>query len=377
MRTRFARMLLFATQICHIVVIVEPSPSFDTSYLSIFKGLKIVREKYVLKFLPKLLKNTSAGSYLNKEVRLCSPRFLFFFEKLGRAIDINNLTAHEIDMEDSIYQMLRTNFIITNNAQLSLFSIPKNKKFLYVNTDDKLNSDPIADSLDLLLKYIDGSDDEFQYKPYRGYAIEYMKDENTIDFDDKDKSNFLMLLNEHVEEALNHGFDDSISKFRGKSHFVRPTVKLWFEMFKFMHKIFVENPGNGSFEAKDPDYVSTSVTNFQYQIFYIPCNLFRKLFWKTFTKFWTLMNSMLNIFVSFLLELILFIPLSVDCSTTHVSMAMSCLCPTIQNFSRITTRKATTRPSSMEPSKFSTNMPVDPMYRDWKKSSKTIVSRFG
>lgn len=257
MRTRFARILLFATQICHIVVMVEPSSSFDASYLSIFKGLKIVRERYVLKFLPKLLKNTSAGSYLNKEVRLCSPRFLFFFEKLGRSIDRNNLTAHEIDMEDSIYQMLRTNFIITNNAQLSLFSIPKNKKFLYVNTDDKLNSDPITDSLDLLLKYIDGgSDEEFQYKPYRGYAIEYIEDEKTIDFDDKDKRSFLKLLDEHVSEALSNGFDDSISKFRGKSHFVRPPLKLWFETFKFMHRIFIENPDNGSFEAKDPDYVS-------------------------------------------------------------------------------------------------------------------------
>lgn len=235
---------------------VEPSSSFDASYLPIFKGLKIIREKYVLKFLPKLLKNTAAGNYLNKEVRLCSPRFLFFFEKLGRSIDKNNLTAHEIDMEDSIYQMLRTNFIITNNAQLSLFSIPKNKKFLYINADEKLTSDPIADSLDLLLKYIDGSEDDFQYKPYRGYGVEYMEDGKTVDVDDKNKRNFLKLLSEHVEEAMNHGFDDSISKFRGKSHFVRPPVKLWFETFKIMHKIFIENPGNASFEAKDPDYVS-------------------------------------------------------------------------------------------------------------------------
>lgn len=234
---------------------VEPSSSFDASYLSLFKSLKIIREKYVLKFLPKLLKNTSAGSYLNKEVRLCSPRFLFFFEKLGRSINSNNLTAHEIEMEDSIYQMLRSNFIITNNAQLSLFSIPKNKKFLYVNTDEQFNSDPIADSLDNLLKYIEGSDEEFQYKPYRGYAIEYLKDEKTIDFDDEDRS-FLKLLNEHVDEALTTGFDDSHVKFRGKGHFVRPPIKLWFETFKFMHKIFIENPKNTNFVAKDSDYVS-------------------------------------------------------------------------------------------------------------------------
>lgn len=201
-----------------------------------------------------MLKNTSS-SYLSKEVRLCSPRFLFFFEKLGRPVE--DLTTHEIDMEDSIYQMLRTNFIITNNSQLSLFSIAKNKKFLYINTDENINSDPIADSVDLLLKYIDGGDEsDFQFKPYRGYGIQYMEDEKTIDYDGKKKRNFMDLLKEHVDEAMQHGFDDSISKYRGKNHFVRPTLKSWFETFKFMHKIFIENADNSSFEAKDPDYVS-------------------------------------------------------------------------------------------------------------------------
>jgi protein SMG8 len=255
LRTKFARMLLFATQICHIVVFVEPSSTFDSSYLSMFKALKIIREKYVLKFLPKLLKNTSAGSFLGKEARLCSPRFIFLFEKLGRPAA--ELTSHCIEMEDSIYQMLRTNFIITNNAQLSLFSIPKNKPFLFINTDEKINSDPIADSLDLLLKYIDGGpEQDFQYKPYRGYGVQYALDEKTRDFDDLKKQTFLNLLNDHAEEALHHGFDDSISKYRGKNHFARPNLKVWFETFKIMHTIFVENPKNPSFEPKDPDYVS-------------------------------------------------------------------------------------------------------------------------
>lgn len=249
-------MLLFATQICHIVVFVEPSSLFDSSYLSIFKALKIIREKYVLKFLPKLLKNTSAGSLLGKEARLCSPRFLFLFEKLGRPVA--DLSSHCIEMEDSIYQMLRTNFIITNNSQLSLFSIPKNKPFLFINTDEQINSDPIVESLDLLLKYIDdgASEDEFQFKPYRGYGIQHALDEKTRDFDDHKEKAFLKLLNEHVQEAIQHGFDDSISKYRSKNHFVRPPIKTWYETFKFMHTIFVENPQNPNFDAKDSDYVS-------------------------------------------------------------------------------------------------------------------------
>lgn len=209
----------------------------------------------MLKFLPKLLKNTTIGNQLGKEARLCSPRFLFFFEKVGRPI--NDITTFEIEMEDSIYQMLRTNFIITNNAQLSLFSIAKNKKFLYVNDDEKLTSDPIADSLDLLIQYIDGNDEQFQIKPYRGYGTEYASDVNSADFEDKNKRSFQRLLLEHVEEAMNSGFDDSISKYRGKSHFVRLPLKTWYEIFKQMHKVFIEHAESviPSVAAKDHDYL--------------------------------------------------------------------------------------------------------------------------
>lgn len=42
-RTKFAQILLFAIQVCHIIVLVEPNNVFDTSYLSIFKALKVIR----------------------------------------------------------------------------------------------------------------------------------------------------------------------------------------------------------------------------------------------------------------------------------------------------------------------------------------------
>lgn len=276
LRTSFSRSLLFATQICHLLVIVEPASSFDASYLSIFKALKILREKYLLKFLPKLLKNTPAASILTKEFRLCSPRLLFLFEKNGRPI--NDIASHEIELEDHIYEMLRTNFIITNNAQLSLFSVPKNKKFLYINLDAKLSSDPIVDSVDLLLKYIADDEDpaDFQIKPYRGYSCEFHNDSTIKNIDTKKSRSFVALVQEHVDEAISQGFDDSISKYRGKSHFVKLPIAVWYETFKLvnkfdipamilidwlllsrqMHKIFIENAENSAFVAKDPDYVS-------------------------------------------------------------------------------------------------------------------------
>lgn len=42
-RTKFAQILLFAIQVCHIIVLVETNNVFDTSYLSIFKALKVIR----------------------------------------------------------------------------------------------------------------------------------------------------------------------------------------------------------------------------------------------------------------------------------------------------------------------------------------------
>lgn len=42
-RTKFAQMLLFAIHVCHVIVLVETNSVFDTSYLSIFKAIKVIR----------------------------------------------------------------------------------------------------------------------------------------------------------------------------------------------------------------------------------------------------------------------------------------------------------------------------------------------
>lgn len=206
LRTKFARMLLFAIQVCHIIVLVEPSAAFDSNYLSIFKSLKTIREKYVLKFLPKLLKNTTAGS-LVKEGRLCSPRFLFFFEKLDepeRFKTVNEIYEYEILQEDNIYTSLRNEYVITNQASQSLFSIPKNKRFVFYNSSKA--SDPNEDSIAMLLKFIakadssdrneENEDDDSEIRPYRGYAKPFALDtKNTRIFGQSKERNFINLIN--------------------------------------------------------------------------------------------------------------------------------------------------------------------------------------
>lgn len=53
-------------------------------------------------------------------------------------------------MEDNIYKMLRNEFIVVNNSNNSLFSIPVNLRFVYYNLNDKLREDPLLKSVALL-----------------------------------------------------------------------------------------------------------------------------------------------------------------------------------------------------------------------------------
>lgn len=64
-RSKFAQILLFAIQICHIIVLVEPNNVFDTSYLSIFKALKVIR--YLNWSVQSLIQylNTETDCYLS------------------------------------------------------------------------------------------------------------------------------------------------------------------------------------------------------------------------------------------------------------------------------------------------------------------------
>lgn len=157
-RQSFAQTLLLAIQMCHIVVLVETGRTFDSSYLSMFKALKNIRDRYVIPTLPKLLKGTPAAPFLTKDARFCSPRFLFYFEQCLHDLDNGDaLNKLEFDMEDKIYRLLRNEYVITNNSANSLFSIPRNKRFVYINADEELLKDPLTESIETLLQILDSS----------------------------------------------------------------------------------------------------------------------------------------------------------------------------------------------------------------------------
>uniref|UniRef100_A0A182QZV2 Nonsense-mediated mRNA decay factor SMG8 n=1 Tax=Anopheles farauti TaxID=69004 RepID=A0A182QZV2_9DIPT len=271
-RTRFARVLLFALQVCHILVIVETSISFDMSYLSIFKSLKIIREKYVLKFLPRMLKNANVGSFMGKECRLCSPRLIFSFNlpESGSDTSPEEIEALETKVEDYINKTLRNEFIITNNSAMSLFSVPKTRQFVFYNESKTQRQEPLLESIEMLSTYINKLEqtttgtlsvqDEQEIleraKPYDCFGIL-----STFTYEPKDpiqenERSVLSLVQEHVDDALECGFNenDNSGRQRIKTHFALPSTQGWFKMFKYMHELFIENPANPYFQAYDTDY---------------------------------------------------------------------------------------------------------------------------
>ncbi|XP_058124379.1 nonsense-mediated mRNA decay factor SMG8 [Anopheles ziemanni] len=274
-RTRFARVLLLALQVCHILVLVEPSVSFDMSYLSIFKSLKIIREKYVLKFLPKLLRNADVGAFMGKECRLCSPRLIFMFNlpESSETHTPDDLELLETKVEDYINKIFRNEFIITNNSAMSLFSVSKNKQFVFYNDLKSHRQDPLGESIELLSSYLSKQQktstgtlpeqdeqsilDSVRPYDFFGYPLKYHFNMDVDVFDDDDdERSILGLINDHVVDGLETGFDETsvCGRQKSKVHFALPSTFAWFEMFKYMYELFIVNPNAPYYDAYDPDY---------------------------------------------------------------------------------------------------------------------------
>lgn len=145
---------------------------------------------------------------------------------------------------------LKFDFIFSSS--MSLFSIPRNKRFVFINSNAKVRSDPVLDSMELLLESIEKSskkdrdpDDELdELRPFRvsaafcyinlviismikiqgfGKPLHAYANGNGDEFKEqpgKKSHSIVDLLNEHVREALDNGFDDSVAKYKGKCRFV-------------------------------------------------------------------------------------------------------------------------------------------------------------
>lgn len=116
-KSSFARALLLLFYTSHIVVLSQPSYTFDISYIQYFKAVDNLRQKLATSFTEalKCIEGIDAEWILNN--RFCTPRLLFFFERSPK--NTRNIKKLEHNIEDRIYHVLKKTRIISSSRYLS------------------------------------------------------------------------------------------------------------------------------------------------------------------------------------------------------------------------------------------------------------------
>uniref|UniRef100_A0A1B6D313 Nonsense-mediated mRNA decay factor SMG8 n=1 Tax=Clastoptera arizonana TaxID=38151 RepID=A0A1B6D313_9HEMI len=241
----YARSLLFLFSISHILILSHPSQSFDISYIHLFRALEHVR-LIIQPFTSELLGQING---LNPDWafngRPCSPRVLFLFQscpsafrkksKNGRSMNIKKL---EHAIEDQIYNILRKSRIITNFSSNSLFAIPANQEFVYVETvqGGTFHWVPyLVDSLVDLCKMGPLSNENLQF----GFGYESLKSESHSSSSDH---SFQKFLQQHIDQAFHKGFDDNVGRHPPtNTFFVIPTLGVLMEAIHVLYNLIIKS----------------------------------------------------------------------------------------------------------------------------------------
>lgn len=279
-KAKFARSMLLLLHVCHILVLVDPGNTFDSSYLSLFRALNIIRERYVIKFLTTHFQDTPAAPSLGREMRLCSPRMIFLFEKPLSVTDELKIQDHEMELESEIYGLFKAAGLLNRSTCLLAFR----KKIAFVHVARK-REEPLAESLahlsDILARHntknCNDSDISRPWlgfaKPFNMYSKEYLDQELENNNREKltQKYSLKRLVRRHIKDILataaatsTYGGDidsGAPAQSRGKTyhHCTIPNAKSWWEIFEAIRKLMVINPGDVVFRTTgdvDPDYVS-------------------------------------------------------------------------------------------------------------------------
>jgi len=249
-RYEHAKALLFLFQISHILVCVQPGHSVDLSYVNMFKSLDNLRNKVqgsvseVMMSIPGLSKEWVA------QARPCSPRLLFLF--LSSPISLRNTRGLRDErkdakshkdppikrlcyaLEDQIYRILRKARIITNIAPNSLFALPANHEFVYVDTGEHgTKMDPSTSILNTLYNVLNGEVNP-AYK-FSGPFYNQLEDETS-----RPQRCFTRFLLQHVNHAFEKGFYDNVNKYgsSGPTLWEIPAFGSWVQVANLLYTYF-------------------------------------------------------------------------------------------------------------------------------------------
>ncbi|XP_029644947.1 protein SMG8 [Octopus sinensis] len=251
-------LLLFC--VSHIVLLVHPGSSFDTSFIRIFRILDTLRVQ-----LLSVMSEQLQGLHISKEwylsARPCSPRVLFVFQTtlLDISTEDNDMKPRsqrnpplkrlQHAMEDQIYRLLRKSRVITNISNNSLFAVPANQEFVFINSRRSDSSDPVAyfllqlrnthtvnkDGEPMKGKSYQTSRRTNQGSPGRTDNLSHTTSLNKCSSSDNSFHDFLW---PHIELAFNKGFDDNVGKRQVPALFEMATASTWFTLASKLYQLY-------------------------------------------------------------------------------------------------------------------------------------------
>ncbi|XP_074655649.1 nonsense-mediated mRNA decay factor SMG8-like [Tubulanus polymorphus] len=251
---KYAKGLLFLFSISHIILFIHPGSSFDVSYIRLFRIMDSMRIK-----LQPHITDELKGFPISKDwilaARPCSPRVLFYFEKvtLGSSFDLDHIhlqtkqiplkyLQHEI--EDQIYRILRKSRVITNISNHSLFAVPANHEFVFIHDGEQLE-DPLGFYLTQLKhsccqqKETGLRPDSYQTRRRNLHSIDNPKQSSSHHFSSHNMWEFLW---QHINLALTKGFEDNVNRrnmIPVQAVFELPSIGTWFDVADKLHNFFL------------------------------------------------------------------------------------------------------------------------------------------
>ncbi|XP_075222842.1 nonsense-mediated mRNA decay factor SMG8 isoform X2 [Lycorma delicatula] len=256
LKHKYSKALLFLFSISHILVLMHPSQGFDVSYIQLFRSLDAIRLKLQSAVGDIVSKVSGTGQDWVYTGRLCPPRVLFYFQRAPAVFKKKNTSGIgdsktvnvkklEHSLEDQIYHVLRKSRVVTNVCANSLFAIPANQEFVYVEIENKIIEDwqaYLLNSMVDLCRHPNSNTDQ----NHNSFGFEYF---SASEREGDSEHSFKNFLKQHIDQALNKGFDDNVGRHTtSSSHFVIPNVGTWFEVANNLFKFYFDGDDSDNYE---------------------------------------------------------------------------------------------------------------------------------
>ncbi|KAA0704119.1 Protein SMG8 [Triplophysa tibetana] len=261
--------LLYLFSLCHVLLLVHPTCSFDVTYDRLFRALDALRQK-ALPLLRTAIKDSPVSKEWKLNCRPCPPRLLFVFQMNGALrVSSSGTGGNGADgsggdkpkkhsprrrlqhaLEDQIYRIFRKSRVLTNQSSNCLFTVPANQAFVYVVPGP--DEDPVGSLLGHLRSNCVLRENESSIPVPGQRRYQQMRHSNRQPSFNVESSLFSggqlvdctlkEFLWQHVELVLSKkGFDDSVGRNPQPSHFELPTYSKWVHVAYRLHQVMIEN----------------------------------------------------------------------------------------------------------------------------------------